>query len=126
MKTELTKNNIKSFYTANKKYFVFDFHTQELSPSFIVTAEQKSFVDCVLHFRRIDRLFEGDRWFDIKRYGIELEHFVGPTAQRHYLTYDDDRRAIQIPANAISSGVAANPRSTFKVPDATLVPKLVY
>lgn len=124
--SELTKEVITNFYTPNRTYFVFKFHTQELSPSFIVTAEQKPYVDCVLHFRRIERIFEGDRWFDIKRYGIELEHITGPTSTRHFLSYDSPQRAIQIPADVLGVGVEPNPRPITLMAPTNRVPQLVY
>jgi len=126
MTTPLTKQLVKSYYYPGRKYFVFDFHNEELSPEFIVTEEQKPFVDCVLHFRRIERIFDGDRWFDIKRYGIEIEHIIGPSAERRYLAWDDEYRAIQIPSDVINAGVEPNPRSLFNnAPDGTLVPQQV-
>jgi hypothetical protein len=108
----LTDNDIKGFYSATNKYFVFEFHAKDLSGEFIVTEQQKPFIDCVLHFRRLERIFEGHRWFDIKRYGIELTHIVGKEGNEIVLTYDDDRRAIQIPSDVIGAGVAPNPRGT--------------
>jgi len=109
---ELTNAAITSFYTPGKAFFSYEFHNQELSPSFLVTSTQKPYVDCVLHFRRLERIFEGHRWFDIKRYGIELEHLIGHEATRITLTYDDDRRAIQIPSDVVGAGVEPNPRAT--------------
>lgn len=106
----LTQENIRSFYTPSKKDFVFTFHTTELSPDFTVTSEQKPFIDCVLHFRRLERMLEGQRWFDIKRYGIELTHIAGRDQKEITLPYDDDRRAIQIPTDVIAAGLEANPR----------------
>jgi len=107
---ELTKAVITGFYTANNANFSKVFHTQELSPDFMVTGSQKPYVDCVLHFRRLERIFEGHRWFDIKRYGIELQHVIGHGATRVTLTYDDDRRAVQIPSDVVGAGVEPNPR----------------
>lgn len=108
--TPLTLDVINRFYTPGKKYFVFDFHTQEMSSTFTVSEDQKPLVDCVLHFRRIERIFEGDRWFDIRRYGIELEHIQGEEAKKHLLTHDDLRRAIQIPNDVLGAGLSPNPR----------------
>lgn len=107
---ELTKELINGFYTSSNANFSRKFHTQELSPEFIVTTTQKPYVDCVLHFRRLERLFEGHRWFDIKRYGIEIEHVIGHGGVSNTLTYDDDRRAIQIPSDVAGAGVEPNPR----------------
>ena len=106
----LTRAAITSFYTPNRPYFSFVFHTQELSPEFTVSPDKKPFIDCVLHFRRLERILEGHRWFDIKRYGIELEHVVGRESARITLTYNDDRRAIQIPSDVVGAGVEPNPR----------------
>ncbi|MDR0546579.1 MAG: RagB/SusD family nutrient uptake outer membrane protein [Dysgonamonadaceae bacterium] len=109
----LTADAIKTFYSERNPYSVFFsylFHTKELSPSFVVTPEQKPLIDCVLHFRRLERVLEGHRWFDIKRYGIEVTHYVGKAADKLVLTYDDDRRAIQIPSDVIGAGVEPNPR----------------
>ena len=107
----LTQSVINNFYTASRKFFVFDFHTQELSPEFVVSATQKPLVDCVLHFRRIERIFEGDRWFDIRRYGIELEHIQGENARKIILLHNDERRAIQIPSDVVGAGLTPNPRA---------------
>ena len=123
---ELTLSSIRSFYTPSRASFVFDFHTEEMSPDFIVTADQKPVIDCVLHFRRIERIFEGDRWFDIRRYGIELEHIVGENATKIFLAYDDDRRAIQIPSDVIGAGLAPNRRPGTTMPNLVIgEPKLV-
>lgn len=122
--TVLTENSIKSFYTASKTNFVFPFHTSELSPDFVVTADKKPFIDCVLHFRRLERMLEGHRWFDIKRYGIEITRKVGREQAVINLPYDDNRRAIQIPLDVIGAGLEENPREEIKVNE--LVPTLVY
>ena len=107
---ELTKSVITGFYTPNRAYFSYVFHTRELSPAFTVMESQKPFIDCVLHFRRLERIFEGHRWFDLKRYGIEIEHVFGRDGTRLTLTYDDERRAIQIPSDVVGAGVESNPR----------------
>jgi hypothetical protein len=111
--TVLTKTLITNFYTSNNPDFSRTFHTTELSPEFTVSSTIKPYVDCVLHFRRLERVFEGHRWFDIKRYGIELDHYVGNSNTRLTLTYDDDRRAIQIPSDVVGAGVKPNPRSAI-------------
>lgn len=123
--TALTKENILSFYISSRTDFVMPFNTTELSPEFIVTAEQKPYIDCVLHFKRLERLFEGYRWFDLKRFGIVITKKVGREKREITLPYDDDRRAIQIPQDVVGAGLQPNPRS---VPpkDNSLVMTLVY
>ena len=110
---ELTENRIRSFYVTNNTLFVKPLNTEKMSPGFVVTATQRPLIHCVLHFRRIETMFDGYRWFDIKRYGIEIEHAIGRTSVKK-LVYNDARRAIQLPQEVISAGVDPNPG--FKTP----------
>lgn len=111
----LTEAIIKDFYTPNNTLFVKPLNSTKMSSSFVITAAQKPFINCVLHFRRIETMFDGYRWFDIKRYGIEIQHAIGKTLVDK-LTYNDYRRAIQLPQEVISAGVNANPRTLSTLP----------
>lgn len=71
--------------------------------------EQENFIHCVLHFRRLETMFEGMRWYDIKRYGIEIDHPIGDMSSV-VLKKDDPRRAVQLPQDVIAKGLPANPR----------------
>jgi len=104
--------NIPSFYgkNANKNYAP-ELHNTDMSSSFIIPKGMEPYIKCVLHFRRIESIHEGLRWFDIKRFGIEIEHIIGPTAVKKTLKWDDDRRAIQLPEEVILAGLEANPRT---------------
>lgn len=112
--TELTLDRIKRFYTEDKTFFSFEFHTTDLSPDFVVTAEQKPVVDCILHYRRLETMFDGMRWFDLKRYGIEISHRIGKDEVRT-LTWNDERRAFQLPAEVIAAGGEPTTRTETKV-----------
>lgn len=83
----------------------------ELHPKgFTVEAgEQENFIHCVLHFRRIETIHEGQRWYDIKRYGIVVNHNLDGE-NTLVLQSEDNRRAIQLPADVINAGLPANPR----------------
>jgi hypothetical protein len=119
----LTEGDITRFYTGTNTNLVSVFHTTELSSGFKVSEAQKPLIDCVLHFRRLERIFEGHRWFDIKRYGIELTHIAGRDAKKIVLTYDDDRRAIQIPSDVVGAGIEPNPRAPINnTPPSMVVP----
>jgi starch-binding outer membrane protein, SusD/RagB family len=109
--TDLTENVIRSFYTSAHNLFVKTYNTEKLSPDYIVSANQKPLIDCVLHFRRMETLYDGMRWFDIKRYGIEITHKIG-SSRVETLKWDDPRRAIQIPAEIISAGFSPNYRTS--------------
>lgn len=109
-KVNLSVAKIKSFYSPSaNKNFVPELHNLDISPEFIITEEQKPFIWCALHFRRIETLHDGLRWFDIKRYGIEITHQRGIEPLRT-LVWNDDRRAIQLPVDVRIAGMTPNPR----------------
>ena len=75
----------------------------------VAEGEQENFIQCILHFRRLEGLHDGLRWCDIKRYGIEVGHNrEGLPAD--ILKSDDPRRAIQLPADVITAGLQYNQR----------------
>lgn len=83
---------------------------KDLHPKFVIeNGEQLNFVNCILHLRRIETVHEGLRWFDIKRYGIEVTHNISG-GNEDVLKVDDLRRAIQIPTDVIGAGLTPNPR----------------
>jgi hypothetical protein len=107
---QLTETLIRNFYQASRPLFVQKYNTEKISPDFVVTAAQKPLLDCVLHFRRLETIFDGMRWFDLKRYGIEISHKIGKD-RVETLTWDDPRRALQIPQEVIQAGMEANNRT---------------
>jgi len=117
----LTRELVNQYY-GNLPYYKPDAPTAKkaLHPLHftISSPEQENFLHCVLHFRRIETIFNGLRWFDIKRYGIEIvrrnvrwnasaEEFEAVTDE---LKLDDPRRAIQLPQDVITVGMTPNPR----------------
>ena len=112
---ELTDANIKSFYLATNTLFVKTLNNTKMSSTFSMTSTQKPYINCILHFRRIETMFDGYRWFDIKRYGIEIQHAIGTSTNTDNLTYNDPRRAIQLPQEVVSSGLEPNPRKLAPV-----------
>lgn len=88
---------------------------KKLNPKFTITAGvQENLIHYVLQCRRILTLHEGLRWFDIKRYGIEVPRFQiqadNTVVVLDVLKADDARKAIQLPQDVISAGLTANPR----------------
>ena len=110
---ELTASAVVDFYTPGKEGYVQEFHTPA---SHVVPSDLKPYLDCVLHFRRIETVFDGLRWFDIKRYGIEVVHEYDKNKTRDVLTPNDVRRAIQLPQDVISAGMEPNNRVNEKTP----------
>ncbi|MDO5419530.1 MAG: RagB/SusD family nutrient uptake outer membrane protein [Bacteroides sp.] len=85
-----------------------------IHPDFVVeTGKQECFVYALLHLRRILMLHEGNRWFDIKRYGIEIYRRTvlgNEITVTDEMKADDPRHAIQLPQSVITAGIEANPR----------------
>lgn len=122
--TEFSRSVIEDYYNASlhtsqvwdydpRPYIFDDLHIEEICnpgrADWVLTPEKMPYIYCLLHFRRIETLFDGYRWFDIKRYGIEITHKIGRT-RVETLTKDDPRRALQIPAEVISAGMEGNNR----------------
>ncbi|MCC9070695.1 RagB/SusD family nutrient uptake outer membrane protein [Flavobacterium sp. F-65] len=81
----------------------------EYTPFYAMTPVQTSYIKAIAETKRRDFLHEGIRWFDVKRFNIEVKHeiFNRPT---NILVKNDKRRALQIPLSASSNGVEKNPR----------------
>lgn len=91
---------------------------KHLNPAFAIDAEgsvQECMLQCMLQFRRLETMHAGIRWFDIKRYGIEIvRRTLNPAGQPEtrtdFLGKDDLRRVHQIPQKVRDAGFEANPR----------------
>lgn len=89
---------------------------KKLNPDFsIETGTQENFIHAVLFMRRLETMHAGLRWFDVKRYGIEIQRRViqsgNPTlSNTPLLKVRDNRRAIQLPISVIGAGAVPNPR----------------
>ena len=108
----------------NQKFFTYatwDNSTikKHLNPAFNIGAEngiRECMIQCVLGFRRIEGHARGLRWWDVKRYGIEIwRRTLGsdgtPARLDDVLLKDDPRRAVQLPRQVIDAGLEANPRN---------------
>lgn len=124
----LTPENIQKFYkdipysydvTEEDPQGIQSTIKKHLNPTFAIDAEgsvQECMLQCLLDFRRIETMQAGLRWFDVKRYGIEIIRRTmaangTPATKTDVLTKDDDRRAIQIPQRVRDAGCPANPRA---------------
>lgn len=120
----LTPTSVKTFFEGVR--YAYD-DTDKLVPSmkkhlhprFTIDKEgsvQEALLQCVLNLRRVETLHQGLRWFDIKRYNIEIpRRLIGsdgkPSKNLDWLKKDDPRQAVQIPQSAHEAGVALNPRN---------------
>ena len=111
----LTRESIENFYTKSAiPELVKPLNTTKIDPLWQIEEEQRAMLYCVLHFRRMETVFEGFRWFDIKRYGIEIEHKIDRD-RVEVLTWDDPRRALQLPTEVIVSGLLPNDRQKQEI-----------
>lgn len=96
---------------------------KHLNPKFAIDEEgsdQECMIQLVLQCRRYETLQEGKRWFDIKRWGIEIPRRTmdgsgNPKEITDWLTVDDPRRAVQIPMTIVSAGYEPNPRDVDEI-----------
>lgn len=140
-KEDLTQMNINSFYNrAEANEFVSDLHPAEIGfqKVFLSSAyqapkdekemtddekkqetlkktemqENQAVLDCILHFRRLETVHTGERWNDVKRYGITVTHYSRKPNEENItvdsLTWDDHRRVLQVPAAVIQAGYPDN------------------
>lgn len=110
----LTLDKIKKKYNRAivNNDFVSELYPTEMGFEKVLTGDDLSVLDCILHFRRIETIHEGQRWFDVKRYGIKARHFYRDANEDEIhidsLTWDDPRRVFQIPDNVIQAGYPRN------------------
>ena len=117
----LSKNDVVGFYSyydnptrRDPGYgIVMKFNIDEVCPSdkYHLTNEIEPYLQCVQHFRRIQFVHMGNRWFDIKRYGFSITHKMG-ISDSYTLEVLDPRYAIQIPNEVVGAGLTPNPRET--------------
>ena len=118
---ELTKDLIIKFYNTDyqrrRAYDKFgimkEFHIDEVCPSdkYHMSPEIEPYMQCLQHFRRIQMIHMGNRWFDIKRFGFSITHKMG-ISDVYTLQVLDPRYAIQIPNEVIGAGLKPNERPT--------------
>ena len=115
----LTAGTIERFYNRDPKTnFEINkpMHIDEVCPSskYSVNEEMKPWLQCVQHFRRIENVHKGDRFFDLKRYGIEITHKIG-ASRVETLKVGDKRWAIQLPYEVWIAGLEKNERDNANI-----------
>lgn len=115
-----TSAQIISYYANRKASEIAALSTNSLDPWLVLVKElnpvgfsvaddsQEMMLQAVLHARKIETLFSGLRWLDIRRFGIEVVHNVA-NGTPIVLPVNDRRRTIQIPESVVTAGLQANP-----------------
>lgn len=111
---DLTIENIRKFYVDRDPGYGIakTIHVDEVCPVLkwkVGSDDQLGLLQCVQHFRRIEMIHTGMRWFDIKRLGLEYDRKIGKDGFDH-LSIHDERKAIQIPSEIAAAGMQQNPR----------------
>ncbi len=87
--------------------------TTQVEPFYVdkLNDTQLSYLRFLADMRRRDTYAEGFRWFDVRRYRMEITHksTVG-SIREEVLSKDDNRKQLQLPEMAIAKGLEANPR----------------
>jgi len=106
----LTDSLIQTFYNPTRTLFVKQLNTEKMDPEWKIASDTTNrYLQCLLHFRRLETISSGMRWFDIKRFGIEITHKIG-TTRVETLVWNDPRRALQLPVEVIAAGMDPNVR----------------
>lgn len=95
----------------SKKNNCFDdwnFLTQNISSDIVVSSQAVPYMNCINSFRRFEHNFEGLRFFDLKRWGIEWKHYYGNNKDSVELKGNDMRRAIEVPWEAMANGAGSS------------------
>lgn len=121
---DLTIDNIRRFYVDKDPGYGIakTINIDQICPSdwSISSPDEMGVLQCIQHFRRIEQIHTGMRWFDIKRFGLEFDRKIGKDFVDH-LGIFDERKAVQIPAEIQAAGMKANPRVNDE--DRKLTPK---
>ncbi len=118
--TTMTPASIKEFYDG-VEYWTWDNATvkKRINPVFGAVEEgsdEEAMYQCILAAKRVESLGLGQRWFDVKRFGIEIHrrsmNMSGtPETLTDSMPVDDPRRAMQLPTRVIAAGIIPNPRN---------------
>jgi len=97
-----TLNNINEFYSELKVDYT-------LKPFYENEIKNRGLLNCIIDLRRKEFIYNGLRWFDIKRFNLPVTHkFIDGSVKE--LKSKDLRKAVQIPTSAQQYGIKSNPR----------------
>ncbi|MCR4602093.1 MAG: RagB/SusD family nutrient uptake outer membrane protein [Prevotella sp.] len=111
----LTDDMIKDWFAKETKdnYNCFDDwdFLKNMDPNWVISADAVPYMNCVNYWRRYETNFTGKRFFDLKRWGMEYYHVYGTNTSTGVqndtirMTWNDPRRALEIPQDAIAAGM---------------------
>ena len=75
----------------------------------VATGTMTNLIYMILQMRRIETLYQGLRFQDVKRYGIQICHVIEGESTLKFKS-GDLRGALQLPADVVAAGLVPNPR----------------
>ena len=113
---ELTNEAILSFYASDNEdaaSSLLDYsNVDKMIPGHkIYSGDMEAYMNCLMHFRRLETIHTGMRFFDLKRLGIEYSHEIGKAQgvmepeRVEFLYWNDPRRALEVPQESIIMGL---------------------
>lgn len=107
---ELLQSNFSNTASTKKPncFDNWDFISQNISSDIVVTPEAVPFMNCLNDFRRFENSFEGIRFFDLKRWGMEWTHYYGLDKTPYIMKGVDARRALEAPWEALANGAGTS------------------
>jgi hypothetical protein len=76
-----------------------------MCPEIVLPAKGVPYMNALNYFRRYETNFTGMRFFDLKRWGMEYSHEYGLDNEVYFMAWNDPRRALEVPQDAIASGL---------------------
>jgi len=103
---DITVDYINNIYTdTDLPYYEETYNAEAFYP---IEGDEVNVIRFILDLRKREFIHEGLRWFDIRRFNMEVVHMY--EGSEMVLTKNDLRRVIQLPRQAIANGLPANPR----------------
>ena len=106
----LTEEDLVRYYSnVNNPNCYADWNfTQNMSSNFVIPQEVVPYMNAINDLRRFETAFDGLRFFDLKRFGIEYSHSIGNPAQVITLAWNDPRRALEVPLEVMAAGMESS------------------
>jgi hypothetical protein len=125
--TALTDEMINDWFAKNttSNYNCFDDweFLKRMNPDWNIPEAAVPYMNCVNYFRRYETNFTGKRLFDLKRWGMEWSHEYGVDNEVITMTWNDPRKAIEIPQDAIAAGMEPSQPASLTTNDSTSITK---
>ncbi len=83
---------------------------KDLNPNYEIPSQSKNLLEVIVDTRRKEFISEGLRWFDIRRFDMEITHTSSDGKITDTLKKGDLRKVIQLPNSVLSTGTTPNPR----------------